>query len=89
LIGVRGVAAVFIVIYHYGKFHLNPGSDACAIPYGCARGYNYRRFKTYTDGSVIVGVSVAEVIHFVTLPFIATDDGMQASRANASVPPRL
>jgi hypothetical protein len=89
LIGVRGVAAVIIVIYHYGKFHLNPGSDACAIPHGCTRGYNYRRFKTCTDSSVIVGVSVAEVIHFVTLPFIAADDGMQASRANASVPPRL
>jgi hypothetical protein len=86
LIGVRGVAAaISVMIYHYGKFHLNPGNDACAIPHGCARGYNYRRFKTYTDSSVIVGVSVAEVIHFVTLPFIATDDG----RANASIPPRL
>jgi peptidoglycan/LPS O-acetylase OafA/YrhL len=34
LTGVRGVAALIIVIYHYGKFHLHPNEDVWAIPHG-------------------------------------------------------
>jgi peptidoglycan/LPS O-acetylase OafA/YrhL len=36
LTGVRGVAAVIIVIYHYGKFRLDLGSDATVwtVPHG-------------------------------------------------------
>jgi len=36
LTGVRGVAAVIIVIYHYGKFRLDRGSDATVweVPHG-------------------------------------------------------
>ena len=32
--GIRGVAAVIIVIYHYGKFHLDHVNDVWAIPHG-------------------------------------------------------
>ncbi len=32
--GVRGVAAIIIVIYHYGKFHLDHVSDVWDIPHG-------------------------------------------------------
>ena len=34
LTGVRGVAAIIIVIYHYGKFHLDHVSDVWDIPHG-------------------------------------------------------
>ncbi|MGA2057299.1 MAG: acyltransferase [Bradyrhizobium sp.] len=34
LTGVRGVAAVIIVIYHYGKFHLDHVNDVWDIPHG-------------------------------------------------------
>lgn len=34
LTGVRGVAAIIIVIYHYGKFHLDHVSDVWDIPRG-------------------------------------------------------
>jgi peptidoglycan/LPS O-acetylase OafA/YrhL len=34
LTGVRGVAAVIIVIYHYGKFHLDHVNDVWAVPHG-------------------------------------------------------
>jgi peptidoglycan/LPS O-acetylase OafA/YrhL len=36
LTGVRGVAAVVIVVYHFGKFHLdrNTGTDVWDIPHG-------------------------------------------------------
>jgi peptidoglycan/LPS O-acetylase OafA/YrhL len=34
LTGVRGVAAVIIVIYHYGKFNLVPGSEVWSVPHG-------------------------------------------------------
>jgi peptidoglycan/LPS O-acetylase OafA/YrhL len=36
LTGVRGVAAVIIVVYHYGKFRLDPGSNATiwTVPHG-------------------------------------------------------
>ena len=36
LTGVRGVAAVVIVVYHYGKFRLDPGSTdtVWAVPHG-------------------------------------------------------
>lgn len=32
--GIRGVAAIIIVIYHYGKFHLDHVSDVWDIPHG-------------------------------------------------------
>jgi peptidoglycan/LPS O-acetylase OafA/YrhL len=34
LTGVRGIAAIIIVIYHYGKFHLDHVNDVWAIPHG-------------------------------------------------------
>jgi peptidoglycan/LPS O-acetylase OafA/YrhL len=36
LTGVRGVAAVVIVVYHFGKFHLDPGSGVIvwSLPHG-------------------------------------------------------
>jgi peptidoglycan/LPS O-acetylase OafA/YrhL len=34
LTGVRGVAALIIVIYHYGKFHLDHVNDVWAVPHG-------------------------------------------------------
>jgi peptidoglycan/LPS O-acetylase OafA/YrhL len=34
LTGIRGVAAIIIVIYHYGKFRLNHVSDVWDIPHG-------------------------------------------------------
>jgi peptidoglycan/LPS O-acetylase OafA/YrhL len=34
LTGVRGVAAVIIVIYHYGKFHLDHVNDVWTVPHG-------------------------------------------------------
>src|ERR1700722_19534911 len=34
LTGVRGVAAIIIVIYHYGKFRLDHVSDVWDIPHG-------------------------------------------------------
>jgi peptidoglycan/LPS O-acetylase OafA/YrhL len=37
LTGVRGVAAVIIVVYHFGKFHLDPSSGA--IVWNVPRGY--------------------------------------------------
>jgi peptidoglycan/LPS O-acetylase OafA/YrhL len=36
LTGVRGVAAVIIVVYHFGKFRLDPGSSVTvwSVPHG-------------------------------------------------------
>jgi peptidoglycan/LPS O-acetylase OafA/YrhL len=34
LTGVRGVAALIIVIYHYGKFHLDHVNDVWDVPHG-------------------------------------------------------
>jgi peptidoglycan/LPS O-acetylase OafA/YrhL len=34
LTGIRGVAAVIIVVYHYGKFHLHQGSEIWSVPHG-------------------------------------------------------
>jgi len=34
LIGVRGVAAVIIFIYHFGKFRLDPASEVWAVAHG-------------------------------------------------------
>jgi peptidoglycan/LPS O-acetylase OafA/YrhL len=36
LTGVRGVAAVIIVVYHFGKFHIDPGSGVIvwSVPHG-------------------------------------------------------
>jgi len=34
LTGVRGVAAIIIVVYHYGKFNLIPGGEVWSIPHG-------------------------------------------------------